>query len=83
MAPDQIHEVALGRAFATLEADGVTARDSLLAATAVERWGLAPAWPLAIARAFMSMGAPAGVRSLSPRSCSAPEVRAAMESVSS
>jgi hypothetical protein len=42
VAPDQLHEAALGRAFVTLEADRVTARDSLLAATAVERWGLAP-----------------------------------------
>jgi hypothetical protein len=37
-----LNDAALGRAVETLEAHGVTARDSLLAATAAERLGLAP-----------------------------------------
>jgi hypothetical protein len=36
------NDAALGRAFETLDADGVTARSRLRAATAAERWGLAP-----------------------------------------
>jgi transposase len=39
---EPLHDEALGRALATLSADGVTALDRLMAATAAERFGLAP-----------------------------------------
>ena len=42
VAPDQLNDDALGRALETLDADGVTARYRLLAATAAERLGLTP-----------------------------------------
>lgn len=42
VAPDQRNDDALGRALDTRYADGVTALDSLLAATAAERLGLTP-----------------------------------------
>jgi transposase len=42
VAPDQLHDDALGRALDTLYANGVTERDSLTAATAAERVGLTP-----------------------------------------
>jgi hypothetical protein len=42
MAPEQLHDDALGRALATLYAQGGTELYSLMAATAAERLGLAP-----------------------------------------
>ena len=40
--PEQRHDAALGRAFDTLSAPGVTARSRRMAATAAQRLGLAP-----------------------------------------